>query len=55
MIDDLPLFRAIPTPAPKATQKPSVVEAALKEVLPDELTPMQALRLVYELKEMLKS
>jgi DNA mismatch repair protein MutS len=55
LIDDLPLFRAIPAPAPKATQKPSVVEAALKEVLPDELTPMQALRLVYELKEMLKS
>ena len=55
LIDDLPLFRAIPAPAPKATQKPSAVEAALKEVLPDELTPMQALRLVYELKEMLKS
>lgn len=55
LIDDLPLFRAIPAPAPKAAQKPSVVEAALKEVLPDELTPMQALRLVYDLKEMLKS
>ncbi len=54
LIDDLPLFRAMPAPAPKTVVKDSKVEAALKDVLPDELTPMQALRLVYELKEMLK-
>ena len=55
LIDDLPLFRAMPAPAPKAFVKDSKVEATLKDVLPDELTPMQALRLVYDLKEMLKS
>jgi DNA mismatch repair protein MutS len=53
LIDDLPLFRAMPTPAPKAAAKASKVETALKDVLPDELTPIQALRLVYALKEML--
>ncbi len=55
LIDDLPLFRAMPAPVAKAIVQPSKVEATLKDVLPDELTPMQALRLVYELKELLKS
>jgi len=55
LIDDLPLFRAMPAPAPKIAPKTSGVEARLKDVLPDELTPMQALRLIYDLKEMLKS
>ncbi|GLS86264.1 DNA mismatch repair protein MutS [Cypionkella aquatica] len=55
LIDDLPLFRAMPAPAPKPVAKDSKVETALKEVLPDDLTPMEALRLVYQLKEMLKT
>ena len=55
LIDDLPLFRTTPAIAPRAAAKPSAVETALRETLPDELTPIQALRLVYELKEMLKS
>ncbi len=55
LIDDLPLFRAMPAPAPKAPAKPSGVEAALQAVLPDELTPIEALRLVYALKDLLKS
>ena len=55
LIDDLPLFRSMPPPASKVVMKPSKVETALNDVLPDELTPMQALRLVYELKEMLKN
>ena len=54
LIDDLPLFRAIAAPAPKAAQQVSAVEARLKEVMPDELTPIEALRLVYSLKELLK-
>jgi DNA mismatch repair protein MutS len=49
LIDDLPLFRAAPPPPPKA-QKASAVEERLKGVHPDELTPMEALRLVYEIK-----
>ena len=52
VIDDLPLFAATPTPQP-AKAKASQVEARLKDVLPDELTPKDALALVYELREML--
>jgi DNA mismatch repair protein MutS len=50
LIDDLPLFRAAPPPAPLPKQKVSAVEERLKDIHPDELTPMEALRLVYELK-----
>ncbi|TFL17566.1 DNA mismatch repair protein MutS [Jannaschia formosa] len=48
MIDDLPLFRAAPAPAPPP--KASGVEARLAEVLPDTLSPREALDLIYELK-----
>ncbi len=51
LIDDLPLFRAT---APRVVAQPSTVEARLRAVVPDELTPMEALRLVYELREVLK-
>ncbi|WP_299950198.1 DNA mismatch repair protein MutS [uncultured Ruegeria sp.] len=50
LIDDLPLFSAAsppPPPAPKA----SPVTDMLDEVLPDELTPREALDLIYKLKE----
>jgi DNA mismatch repair protein MutS len=50
LIDDLPLFRATPPPAPRPVQQPSLVEARLRDIHPDELTPIEALRLVYELK-----
>lgn len=54
LIDDLPLFRvAPPRPAP-AAQKQSEIEQMLREVLPDNLTPMDALRLIYELKAQLE-
>jgi DNA mismatch repair protein MutS len=52
LIDDLPLFRAT-TSAPAARQKTSDVEDRLKTVLPDQLTPLEALALVYELKSKL--
>ena len=52
LIDDLPLFRAAPvTPSPAT--RPSAVETALREVIPDELTPMEALKLIYALREKL--
>ncbi|MCD1624998.1 DNA mismatch repair protein MutS [Seohaeicola saemankumensis] len=52
IIDDLPLFSmAAPALQPTATVKPSKVEERLKDVHPDELSPRDALRLVYELKE----
>ncbi len=50
LIDDLPLFRAAPPPPSPQKQKTSVVEERLKDIHPDELTPMEALRLIYELK-----
>ena len=50
-IDDLPLF-SVTQPA-KVETKTSVVENALREVLPDSLTPKAALDLVYALKGML--
>ncbi len=52
LLDDLPLFTATPsTPAPQVSG-PSRSDKRIAEVLPDELTPLQALRLVYELKEL---
>ncbi len=55
LIDDLPLFRVAPQAAPaKAASRESEVEARLKAVHPDELTPKEALALIYELAEMAK-
>ncbi|MGC1891684.1 MAG: hypothetical protein WA709_37345, partial [Stellaceae bacterium] len=50
LADDLPLFsaarrRADPTPPPE-----SAAEASLREIRPDELTPREALDLIYRLK-----
>ncbi|MBO6788980.1 MAG: DNA mismatch repair protein MutS [Dinoroseobacter sp.] len=53
IIDDLPLFSAAPPPPPQPKAAPSEVEARLKEVLPDELTPKDALALIYEMKSFL--
>jgi len=46
LADDLPLF----TSARPEPRRPSALEAALAEVRPDELSPRQALELVYRLK-----
>ena len=56
LIDDLPLFSVAQSapPAPRVVAKESAVEARLKQAHPDEMTPMEALRLVYELRELLK-
>lgn len=51
VIDDLPLFAAMPAPAPKAA-KGSEVEARLKEIHPDELTAREALQILYDLKDL---
>ena len=50
LIDDLPLFSVNPAPAPQPT-KPSKIEEQLRDVMPDELTPREALDLVYRLKD----
>ncbi|WP_298916136.1 DNA mismatch repair protein MutS [uncultured Roseobacter sp.] len=54
LIDDLPLFSAVATsPPPKS--KSSAVEDALTDIHPDELTPREALEMLYKLKEAAKS
>lgn len=52
VIDDLPLFSVTPTTAP-VKQVRSQVEDRLKTILPDDLTPKDALSLIYELRTML--
>jgi DNA mismatch repair protein MutS len=57
LVDDLPLFSAVvrsPAPPP-ATRGPSPVEEKLAGVHPDELTPKEALELIYALKALTTS
>ncbi len=51
IIDDLPLFSAVAAPV-VAAAKESAVEDRLKYVFPDELTPREALELIYELRRL---
>ena len=50
LIDDLPLFSAVAAKAPNVKPLASPLNEKLAGVLPDELTPKQALELIYELK-----
>ncbi len=50
IIDDLPLFAAIPPAPPPAAPKESEVEKALAGILPDDLSPREALQVLYDLK-----
>ncbi|WP_224824393.1 DNA mismatch repair protein MutS [Cognatishimia sp. MH4019] len=53
LIDDLPLFAATPE-TPVAAPQSSKVDARLGDIVPDELTPKDALNLIYELKALSK-
>jgi DNA mismatch repair protein MutS len=55
LADDLPLFAAAPARPAGGTAKPreSEVEKALGEVNPDELSPREALELLYALRRRL--
>ena len=56
LIDDLPLFSVSPTPAPRPTASgPSAMEEAMDEVNPDDLTPREALDVLYSLKGLRKN
>src|SRR5436305_5444651 len=53
LADDLPLFRAA-RPMPAAPElKPSALEDMLRDIRPDELSPRDALELLYRLKSLL--
>ena len=54
IIDDLPLFAATPTQTAPVASEANELEQMLNEILPDELTPREALQKLYELKEALK-
>lgn len=55
LVDDLPLFSAAMRQAvpPAGSAEPSALEARLAAVAPDDLSPREALALVYELKGLL--
>ena len=50
LADDLPLFRAIQHRPPPAAAKESAAETMLKDIRPDELSPREALEMLYRLK-----
>jgi len=52
LIDDLPLFSAaaIPQPSQSAPEGPAPLDERLSAIHPDELSPREALDLIYELK-----
>jgi len=54
LIDDLPLFSVPQSAPPVKRASASAVEEKLKGIHPDELTPIDALKLVYELRDALK-
>ena len=51
LIDDLPLFSAVAA-EPAKQPKTSELETKLAEVFPDDLTPREALSILYELKSL---
>ena len=53
LIDDLPLFAVRPAPPHRPLSDPSLLEVRLRAIHPDELTPKEALAVLYELKSIL--
>jgi DNA mismatch repair protein MutS len=54
LADDLPLFSAVVATAsnPTGASEPSALERALAEINPDELTPKEALEILYRLRNL---
>ena len=50
LAEDLPLFSAMRPESAARHAGPSAAEERLNRILPDELTPREALALIYELK-----
>ena len=55
LADDLPLFSAAVKAERRRTKGASELERALAEVNPDELSPKEALEVLYRLRSLLKS
>ncbi|HKK98061.1 MAG TPA: DNA mismatch repair protein MutS [Marivita sp.] len=56
LIDDLPLFSAVASaPQPAKPSEQNKIEAQVQNLHPDEMTPMEALQALYDLKTLLKS
>jgi DNA mismatch repair protein MutS len=54
LIDDLPLFSAVAQSSqPTKPTTESKIEAQVKDLHPDEMTPIEALQALYQLKEMI--
>jgi len=53
LVDDLPLF-SVSSHSEHAATEPSPLERRLAEIAPDELTPRDALELIYELRAMMR-
>jgi DNA mismatch repair protein MutS len=53
LVDDLPLFAAAPAKPAAPAEAPSEIEARLAQVNPDELTPREALEVLYDLRRLL--
>jgi DNA mismatch repair protein MutS len=52
LIDDLPLFAAMPAPVAAPPEGPTPLQEKLADVHPDTLSPRDALNLIYELKDL---
>ena len=53
LVDDLPLFSA-PVPQAAPRQKPDLVKQKLEAIIPDDLSPREALEQLYALRQLLK-
>ncbi len=54
LIDDLPLFSAAARMPDKVSRETSQVETLLQTLVPDEMSPREAIQAIYELKALLK-
>ena len=52
-IDDLPLFRANEAVSQNNAHRPSLIEARLRDLQPDEMSPREALEEIYSLRNMI--
>lgn len=52
LFEGLPLFSATPSAPAQGSNKPSAVDTFLADVTPDDLSPREALDILYQLKKL---